>query len=50
MDSTDVTVWFKMGRLAMSLENFSLARHAFEMVVSFPFFIFISSLFQFERV
>ena len=32
VDSTDVTVWHKISKLALSLHQYSLARHAYEQV------------------
>ena len=32
MDATDVTVWHKISKLALSLHQYSLARHAYEQV------------------
>ncbi len=32
LDSTDVTVWYKMGILALKLDQYALARHSFEQV------------------
>ena len=32
VDSTDVTVWYKISKLALTLRQYSLARHAYEQV------------------
>ena len=32
VDSSDVTVWYKIGTIALKLDKYQLARHAFEMV------------------
>ncbi len=33
VDSTDVSLWYKIGCLALQIPNISLARHAFEQVI-----------------
>ena len=32
VDSTDVTIWYKLGLVALKLKNFPLAKHAFTQV------------------
>ena len=32
VDSTDVSIWYKIGKLAEEIQNYPLARHAYETV------------------
>ena len=33
VDSSDVTVWYKVGSIALKIQKYQLARHAFEQVI-----------------
>ena len=50
VDSSDVSVWFQIGQIALKLVNYPLARHAFEMVNNISSLILCRQILSFQKM